>query len=103
MALALVWTKRAIQGYGGEEPRYDSINNMLYWRNGNKMMAASLTFGDDRSFKIGSARLVFDDESWVNVPGYSYDISPDGNRFLIVLRTRNKSTTEIKVSQNFLQ
>ena len=86
---------------GGEEPRYDSAGSTLYWRNGNKMMAASLTFGDNRSFKIGSSRIVFDDENWVNVPGYSYDISPDGKRFLIVRSQRSKSTNEIKVSQNF--
>ncbi len=86
----------------GEEPRYDSSSNTIYWRNGNKMMAASLTFGENRSIKIGHARLVFEDEDWINQMGYSYDISPDGKRFLIVRRQRNKSTNEIKVSQNFL-
>ena len=86
---------------GGEEPRYDSVNQILYYREVNKLMGASLSFGDNRSFKIGPAKAIFEDEDWINVPGYSWDMSPDGKRFLIIRRTSPKTSNEIKISQHF--
>ena len=73
----------------------------FYYRNRNKLMGTSLTFGENRSFKIGQAYTVFEDEEWINVPGYSWDMSPDGQRFLIVRRTSPKTSNEIKISQHF--
>jgi len=64
-------------------------------------MGASLSFGGNRSFKIGPAKAIFEDEDWINVPGYSWDMSPDGKRFLIIRRTSPKTSNEIKISQHF--
>jgi hypothetical protein len=86
---------------GGEEPRYHATANTLYYRNGNKLMEISLTFDATRKASLGTSKIVFEDDSWVNVPGYSYDISPDGKQFLLVRATGKRETTEIKVRQNF--
>lgn len=86
---------------GGEEPRYFAATNTLYYRNGNKLMAISLTFDANRKASIGTSKIIFEDDYWVNVPGYSYDISPDGKQFLLVRATGKRETTEIKVRQNF--
>ena len=86
---------------GGEEPRYFAATNTLYYRNGNKLMAISLTFDANRKASIGTSKIIFEDDYWVNVPGYSYDISPDGKQFLLVRATGKSETTEIKVRQNF--
>lgn len=86
---------------GGEEPRYCAANNMLYYRNGNKLMAISLTFDANRKASLGTSKIIFEDDYWVNVPGYSYEISPDGKQFLLIRATGKRETTEIKVRQNF--
>jgi hypothetical protein len=86
---------------GGEEPRYYAANNMLYYRNENKLMAISLTFDATRKPSLGTPKIAFEDNEWVNVPGYSYDISPDGKQFLLIRANGKRETTEIKVRQNF--
>ena len=45
----------------------------------------------------------FEDDYWVNVPGYSYDISPDGKQFLLIRAVGKTETHEIKVLQNFFR
>jgi len=86
---------------GGEEPRYNTADNNLYYRNGNKLMAISLVFDANRKATLGTSRVVFEDDSWVNVAGYSYDISVDGKQFLLIRGEKKMGTKEIKVSQNF--
>ncbi|HCW09183.1 MAG TPA: hypothetical protein DGG95_17640, partial [Cytophagales bacterium] len=85
---------------GGEEPLYYASDHTLYFRNGNKLMAISLTFDANRTATLGTARIIFEDDYWVNVPGYSYNISPDGKQFLLVRSEGKRETTEIKVLQN---
>ena len=65
-------------------------------------MAATLVFDANRKSTIGVSKIIFEDDNWVNVPGHSYDISPDGKQFLLVRGERRKGTTEIKVLQNVL-
>ena len=88
---------------GGEEPRYNSADNILYYRNGNKLMAISLVFDASRKVTLGTSKIIFEDDYWVNVPGYSYDISPDGNQFLLIRAVGKTETHEIKVLQNFFR
>lgn len=85
---------------GGEEPRYNPTDQTLYYRNGNKLMGISLTFDSNRKATLGASRIIFEDDYWVNVPGYSYDISPDGKQFLLVRAVGKRETKEIKVIQN---
>jgi hypothetical protein len=87
---------------GGEEPLYNTADNNLYYRNGNKLMAIPLVFDANRNASLGTSRIVFEDDNWVNVAGYSYDLSVDGKQFLLIRGERKMGTTEIKVSQNFL-
>lgn len=87
---------------GGEEPRYNTADNNLYYRNGNKLMAIPLVFDANRKASLGTSKIVFEDDNWVNVAGYSYDLSVDGKQFLLIRGDRKMETKEIKVSQNFL-
>jgi Tol biopolymer transport system component len=86
---------------GGEEPRYHATDKMLYYRNGNKLMAISLIFDTTRKASLGTSKIIFEDDYWVNVASYSYDISSDGHQFLLIRATGKRETTEIKVKQNF--
>lgn len=87
---------------GGEEPLYNTTDNKLYYRNGNKLMAIPLVFDANRKASLGTSRIVFEDDNWVNVAGYSYDLSVDGKQFLLIRGERKMGTKEIKVAQNFL-
>ena len=66
-------------------------------------MAASLVFDANRKAILGTSNVVFEDDNWVNVPGYSYEISTDGKKFLMVRAVGKRKTTEIKVMQNFFE
>jgi Tol biopolymer transport system component len=86
---------------GGEEPRYHAADNTLYYRNGNKLMAIALVFDTSRKASLGASKIIFEDDNWINVPGYSYDISTDGKQFLLVRAEGKRGTNEIKVLQHF--
>jgi Tol biopolymer transport system component len=88
---------------GGEEPRYNTADSNLYYRNGNKLMAIPLVFDATRKSSLGASRIVFEDDNWVNVSGYSYDFSVDGKQFLLIRGERKMGTKEIKVLQNFIE
>ena len=86
---------------GGEEPRYNAADKVLYYRNGNKLMAISLFFDASRKASLGTSKIIFEDDDWVNVPRHSYDVSRDGKQFLLVRATGKRETTEIRVTQHF--
>ena len=49
------------------------------------------------SILAGEARPQFDDPAWINLAGYSYQITPDGSGFLIVRSEQELTTSEIRV------
>jgi len=52
-------------------------------------------------FRAGQPRVLFDGP-FVNLPGWSYDVSPDGKRFLVVENEElEKAHTELVVITNF--
>ena len=67
------------------------------------MMAISLVFDATSKASLGTSKIIFEDDYWVNIPGHSYDISPNGKQFLLVRATGKRETTEIKVRQNFFR
>ncbi len=50
--------------------------------------------------RVGVATPIFDDPDWVQLPGYSYDLAPDGSRFLIVRSDQKHSTTSIRMVES---
>jgi WD40 repeat protein len=77
---------------GGEEPVWSPSGDRIYFRNGSSLMAVPIRI-EGSSIVAGEARPVFDDPAWTNLPGHSYEISPDGSRFLIV-RSEAETTAE---------
>jgi serine/threonine-protein kinase len=67
---------------GAEEPLWSPTGDRLYYRNGQRLMSVSI--GWTPELQVGPPQVVFE-RDWVNVPGRSYDISPDGTRFLVIL------------------
>jgi serine/threonine-protein kinase len=73
-----IWT---VSNDGGEEPVWAPRGDELYYRNGNEWMAVPVTTGT--TFSAGRPRVLFEGP-FLNVPGFSYDVHADGDRFLLI-------------------
>ena len=92
------WT---ISSGGGEEPVWSPNGDKLYYRNGNSWMEVSIT--TQPAFSIGERRLLFTG-LYINVPGFSYDISPDGQKFLLLKPvSQERTANRLKVIKNWFQ
>jgi len=81
---------------GGEEPVWSPTGDRIFFRNGTTLMAAPIEM-EGSTLRAGSPTPLLDDPAWVNLPGHSYDVAPDGRRFLIVRSEQEATTSEIRV------
>ena len=75
----------------------------LFYRSGNRMMAADVT--TEPSFSLGQSKTVFQGD-YLPSPGtvVDYDVSGDGQRFLMIKPTdQTLSLNQIVVVQNALR
>ena len=70
--------------HGGRQPLWNRSGSELFYRDGNKMMAVRITTG--RELMLAQPRLLFDQRYafGVGVTTPNYDISRDGDRFVMV-------------------
>ena len=66
---------------GGEEPTWSRGGKELFYRNGKKWMAAAVKL--EPEFTSATPKLLFEGD-YVNVGGRSYDVTADGQRFLVL-------------------
>jgi Tol biopolymer transport system component len=88
---------------GGTEPVWNRNGRELFYRSGNKMMAVDITV--QPGFTVGKPRVLFEG-SYVPTPATipNYDVSPDGQRFLIVKEDQQaKNLTQINVVLNWFE
>ncbi len=65
----------------GEEPVWSVSGDKLFYRNRSKWMVVSISTKPE--FEAGTPEVVFEGP-YVNVTGLSYDVAPDGQRFLVL-------------------
>jgi serine/threonine-protein kinase len=65
---------------GGRMPVWAANGRELYFRNGDKLMVASIE--TKPVFKAGVPRVLFEGRFWQ--AGHDYDVSPDGQRFYFI-------------------
>ena len=87
-----------ISAGGGEEPKWLPDGSGVYYRNGSQWMKVSLKL--DNKPEIGEPEVFFEGP-YVNVPGPSHDIFPDG-RILLLKGEEWVPPTEIDVIINAL-
>lgn len=86
---------------GGKHPVWARDSKELFYRNGNQMMAVPIQI--DPTFNAGKPELLFEGSfsygylDW----SYSYDISPDGQRFVMV--KKGDTTVELNVVLNWFE
>jgi WD40 repeat protein len=84
---------------GGIEARWCRCGELFY-RNGNRWYSSKITTSPE--FHWDPPRLVFETD-FVDTPGLSYDISPDGQRLLVVKPAQPDVQNKIHVMANWFQ
>jgi len=94
------WVKRISREFG-EEPIWSSSGDELFYRNRNKWMVVPIS--TEPEFTAGTPRVVFEGP-YINVGGLSYDVAPDGQRFLVLLPQYDDSQVrELHVVSNWFE
>jgi len=94
--------KWQISTEGGTEPLWNRNGRELFYRSGNKMMAVEIT--TQPSFAVVSRRMLFEGAQYTppagpySYPFPNYDVSPDGQRFLMITK---ESRPHINVVMNW--
>ncbi len=88
------------QGFG-EEPVWSPLGDKLFYRHGDQWMSVSVS--TEPEFVAHPPEPAFSG-NYRNVGGRSYDISPDGERFLVLVPDqRSANVTQIRVVQNWFE
>jgi Tol biopolymer transport system component len=95
--------KWQISTEGGTEPVWNPNGRELFYRSGDKMM--SVDIATQPAFAAGKPRMLFEGQ-YVPTPltGPYYDVSPDGQRFLMLKPAeREQAPTQINVVLNWFE
>ena len=87
-------SKYPISARGGDEPMWSRDGRTLYYRESNKMMAATLSTNGG-TFAVTSREALFDDRFARTTHHANYDVAPDGSGFLMVQRGDSASTVKV--------
>jgi Tol biopolymer transport system component len=85
---------------GGEEPVWSPTGDELYYSHGQRLMVASIK--TEPGFSADKPELLFELD-YLNLPGYSYDIAPDGQRFLFVKAREQPATRQLMLVSNWFE
>jgi Tol biopolymer transport system component len=85
-----------ISSGGGLEPIWSPDGTELFYRNGDVMMKVPVRIGGE--FQAGAPEVLFEKRLKRGIyDSLSYDISPDGSRFLMIQRNLENAPNEVRV------
>jgi eukaryotic-like serine/threonine-protein kinase len=97
--------KWQISTEGGTEPVWNPNGKELFYRSGDKMMSVDITTRP--SFSAGKPKTLFQGPYLPTAITFPYyDVSPDGQRFLMIKpdeQTSSSAPTQIVVVQNWFE
>jgi Tol biopolymer transport system component len=96
--------KWQISTEGGTEPVWNPNGRELFYRSGGKMMAVDIA--TQPGFATGKPRMLFEGGyEPAPVPNFNYDVSHDGQRFLMIKSTEatEAAPTQINVVLNWFE
>jgi len=79
---------------GGEEPIWSADGDEIFYRDGDRWMVTPVHTG--LGFSAGEPRTLFAGH-YMNVQGYSYDVMPNGERFLLLEEVDPVPPTQINL------
>jgi len=86
---------------GGTQPRWRKDGRELFYLSPeSKMIAAEVTVGA-QDFRVGTVRSLFTLSGLGQVPGYIYDVTSDGQKFLAVQDLVHTSTAPLTLVVNW--
>jgi len=87
---------------GGWDPRWAGERSEIFYISGNKLMAVPVEMGPELS--VGSPEMLFQDKFFSGGPNVpSYDVTPDGQRFVMVQNVDVPALTAIIVVTNWFE
>ena len=93
--------KRQISNGGGEEPDWSPDGRTLFYR--NRLTWMSVAVQTDPEFHAEVPKAMFEGP-FLNVPGVSYDVMPDGQHFIMIEENQKQgATTQLNVLLNWPQ
>ncbi len=96
--------KWQISTEGGTEPVWNPNGRELFYRSGDKMMAVDIA--TQPGFAVGKPRMLFEGQYEPTPATFpNYDVSPDGQRFLMLKPTEQAQAapTQINVVLNWFE
>ena len=93
--------KRQVSTNGGRQLRWRGDGKELFYVEGNTLVSVSVTARP--AFSVGSARPLFDAQDAFVGPGHQYDVSADGQRFVMVETLEEPPAPLIRVVQNWFE
>jgi hypothetical protein len=92
-------TERQFSIDGGDKPTWTDSGDLFY-RKGSRWMASRISLSPELSWE--PPELVFETD-YIETGGRSYDISPDGQRLLVVKRTQEPIRNKLYVVHNWFR
>jgi hypothetical protein len=93
--------KRQISTAGGEEVTWSPDGRSLFYREGQKWMSVAVRTQPD--FSAEAPKFMFEGP-YLNVPGVSYDVAADGQRFMMLEESvKQPPTTRLNVVLNWFE
>ncbi len=89
---------------GGSHPVWAPNGREVFYRNGDEMMAVAID--TESEFSAGAPQVLFEGRflgTGSVLEGRNYDISPDGQRFLMIKREQDVMPTELIVVLNWFE
>jgi hypothetical protein len=89
---------------GGIEPVWNPNGRELFYRARNRMMAVPVT--TEPAFSAGRPSMLFEGDYLASpfpATGVTYDVTPDGQRFLMVKETPQASNIRVNVVANWFE
>ena len=96
--------KYQISTEGGTEPVWNPNGRELFYRSGDKMMSVDIT--TQPSFSVGKPKVLFEGPYEATPATFPYyDVSPDGQRFLMLkpVESAETASTQINVVLNWFE
>jgi Tol biopolymer transport system component len=92
--------KWQVSNQGGVEPVWSRDGRELFYRNGTQMMVVEVEPGE--TFVAGEPRLLFEGDFVASGRTANYDVSPDGQHFVMALR-QGEGARKLNVIVNWFE
>jgi len=83
---------------GSEEPRWTADGKKIIFRSGQQWMEAEIL--NPETLQTGMPEVILEGD-YINLGGFSFDISPDGEKLMLVKGTDEKTSVEIRMINNW--